>query len=330
MHLGIQGRRSDARARLSASAWIAGRCFCVTYLSETMEADRTILFADIVDSTGITEAIGNVASRSFIAEVLDELASITESVGGTVIKTIGDEIMTSFESPMDGISAAVDMQRAVAVRPSVEGNPCRIRIGLHAGSVLMEAGDVFGDVVNVAARVVGLAAGEQVLTTGSTMERVEKDAVPFRSLGVHGVRGRDERLHLCEVLWRGETAQMTVVAPKLERLPAAELHIQLGDQELSLKGDSGDSLSLGRGQECSLVVPSTNASRAHADVLCRGGRFYLDDHSTNGTYVRPDGANEIFVHRDQVQLQGSGLIRLGEPIAIKGPLDIEFRTEYEK
>ena len=293
-----------------------------------MEAERTILFADVVDSTGITEALGNVASRSYIAEILDELGTITASVGGTVIKTIGDEIMSAFESPMDGIAAAVDMQRALSARPPINGIHSRIRIGLHCGPVLLEKGDVFGDVVNVSARIAGLAAAEQVLTTGSTIERLGVGYVPYRSLGVHGVRGRDESLHLCEILWRGETAQMTVVAPKLFAVPKAELEIRVGDATLSLKGDSKDVLSLGRGAECSLVVASTSASRAHADVLSRGGRFYLDDHSTNGTYVRPEGANDIFVHRDQVLLQGSGLIRLGEPISVKGPLDIEYRTRY--
>jgi class 3 adenylate cyclase len=292
-----------------------------------MEAERTILFADVCDSTGITEALGNVVSRSYIAEILDELGSITNGSRGTVIKTIGDEIMSAFESPMDGIAAAVDMQRAVSSRPPINGIHSRIRIGLHSGTVLLDGGDVFGDVVNVSARVVGLAAAEQVLTTGPTIEKAGEALVPHRSLGVHGVRGRDERLHLCEILWRGETAQMTVVAPKLDRLKA-ELEIRLGDQNIALKGDAKAALSLGRGAECSLVVPSSSASRAHADVLSRGGRFYLDDHSTNGTYVRPEGANEIFVHRDQVLLQGEGLIRLGEPISVKGPLDIEYRTRY--
>jgi class 3 adenylate cyclase len=293
-----------------------------------MEAERTILFADVCDSTGITEALGNVASRNYIGEILDELGTITKAVGGTVIKTIGDEIMSAFESPMDGVAAAVDMQRAVSARPPINGIHSRVRIGLHSGPVLLEKGDVFGDVVNVSARIVGLAAAEQVLTTGSTIEQVGDRQIPYRSLGVHGVRGRDESLHLCEIMWRGETAQMTVVAPKLDRLPKGEFEIQLGDVRISLKGGSKDTLSLGRGAECSLVVPSASASRAHAEVLSRGGRFYLEDHSTNGTYVRPEGANEIFVHRDQVLLQGSGLIRLGEPISVKGPLDIEYRTRY--
>jgi class 3 adenylate cyclase len=291
-----------------------------------MEAERTILFADVCDSTGITEALGNVASRSYIAEILDELGAITRSARGTVVKTIGDEIMSAFQAPLDGIAAAVDMQRAVSRMPPLNGIPPRVRIGLHSGSVLLENGDFFGDVVNVSARVVGLAAAEQVLTTATTIEHAGDGLLPHRSLGVHGVKGRDERLHLCEILWRGETAQMTVVAPKLSSMHHAVLVIQLGDQELCLEGSSVDTLTVGRGAECSLVVPSTSASRAHADVVTRGGRFYLEDHSTNGTYVRPDGADEVFVHRDQVHLQGSGLVRLGEPISVKGPLDIEYRT----
>lgn len=292
-----------------------------------MEADRTILFADVSNSTGIFEAIGDQAAREYIGEILGEMASITQTVGGAVVKTIGDEIMSAFESPLDAVAAAVDMQRAMSARPPIDGIPSGIKIGLHAGPVIIEGGDMFGDVVNVAARVVSLAAADQVLTTAGTIERVEGENVPYRSLGVHGVRGRDERLHIVEVLWRGETAQMTVMAPKVTPIAQPELEVRLGDEVQVLESGSS-TMSLGRGKECALVVPSAAASRAHADILSRDGLFYLADHSTNGTYVRPEGARDIFVHRGEVLLQGSGLIRLGEAIAVKGPLDIEYRTRY--
>ena len=290
---------------------------------------RTILFADVCNSTGITEAIGDAESREFIGELLAELSVITEAQGGGVVKTIGDEIMSSFETPLQGISAAVDMQRAINARPPFAGMKTAIRVGLHAGPVIIENDDVFGDVVNVSARIAGLSAADQVLTTLETIQAAGDQALPHRSLGVHGVKGRDEQLNLCEVLWRGETAQMTVVAPKLELGPKPELEIVLGKERRSLESETGSTLSIGRGAECDLVVPIASASRAHANLMCRAGRFYLEDHSTNGTYVRPEGEREMFVHRDQVLLQGAGLIRLGEPIAVKGPLDIEYRTLYQ-
>jgi class 3 adenylate cyclase len=293
-----------------------------------METDRTILFADVCDSTGITEAMGDVASRKYIAAVLSELEGVTARSGGVVVKTIGDEIMCAFEHPPQALSAAVDMQRAMAARPPVNGILSRIKIGVHSGPVLLEREDVFGDVVNVAARIVALAAAEQVLTTGDTLDGLTIHDVPFRSLGRHHVRGRDEGLHLCEVLWRGDTSTLTAVAPKLEALPTPEIAFRMGDQALRMTADSTEPITLGRGGECSIVVPGDSASRAHAKVVRRAGRFYLEDHSTNGTYMKPHDGNEIFVHRDQVLLQGAGRIRLGEPISIKSPLDIEFETVY--
>lgn len=290
--------------------------------------DRAILFADVCNSTGITERLGDVDSRNLIAAILDDLGAATAEHGGVVVKTIGDEIMSAFPSPFEGVSAAVGMQRIMNARAPVQGLATAVRIGVHWGPVVIESEDVFGDVVNVAARVVALSAADQILTTETTLAASDQP-VPHRSLGVHGVRGRDEQLHLCEVLWRGETSQMTVMAPKLDLAPRARLEISLGDDSRALGSDGVDSLSIGRGAECDLVVPSAQASRAHADIVRRGGRFYLDDHSTNGTYLKPEGGREMFVHRDQVLLQGSGMIRLGEPIAVKGPLDIEYRTVYQ-
>ena len=74
----------------------------------------------------------------------------------------------------------------------------------------------------------------------------------------------------------------------------------------------------------------SSASRAHAKVVRRGSRFYLEDHSTNGTYLVGVDGNEIFVHRDQVLLQGAGRIRLGEPTGEPGPLDIQYKTVFRE
>ena len=197
--------------------------------------------------------------------------------------------------------------------------------------MVLEGGDLFGDAVNVAARVAGLAAADQILTTGDTVKRVAEEgpAPGHRSLGTHGVRGRDEPLQLVELIWRDEGTQMTILAPRLDTGPKRELTIRMGDQVRTLASDSTEPLSLGRGTDCTLMVPSSSASRAHADIHSRGGLFYLEDHSTNGTYIRPGDGNELYVHRNQALLQGEGTIRLGEPMSEADPLDIAYRTQLK-
>ena len=295
-----------------------------------MEADRAILFADIVNSTGITEAIGDVESRRHFASILDELGAIAAGLSGRVVKTIGDEIMCVFESHEDALRAAVEMQRALGRRPAIGGIPSAVKIGVHAGPVILEEGGVFGDVLNVAARVIGMAAAEQLLTTGDTLQGIDPTEIRFRSLGNHQVRGRDVPLHVCEILWRDETEGMTAVAPNLNKLPAPEMQLSIGSTVISMTSKTNDPLTLGRGEDSDFVVPGSSASRAHAKVVRRGSRFYLEDHSTNGTYLVGVDGNEIFVHRDQVLLQGAGRIRLGEPTGEPGPLDIQYKTVFRE
>lgn len=290
-----------------------------------MHEDRTILFADVCGSTRLIEALGDDEGWQVIVGILRELSRVTELLRGTVIKTIGDEILSAFESPLDAIAAAIDMQRTMQDRTAPHGHLIEIQIGLNAGPVLLEAGDVFGDVVNVAARVTAISAGGQVLTTSHTLARTQGTYIPSRSLGEHGVRGREERLHIYEILWREETTQLTTVAPKLEKDRANRVELRFRDLVRSMSSGSGESLSLGRGVRNALVVPDAEASRAHAVITARSSRFYLADHSANGTYVLPDGGTEIFIHRDEVLLQGAGAIRLGGAFSEAGPLDIEYR-----
>ncbi len=290
-----------------------------------MQVDRTILFADVCGSTRLIEGLGDDKGQQVIGGVLEELGGVTELLRGTVIKTIGDEILTTFESPFDAIAAAVDMQRTMQERTAPHGyHPIEIRIGVHSGTVIFEDGDVFGDVVNVAARVAAISAAGQVLTTSHTLSRTQGTDIPSRSLGEHPVRGREQRLHLYEILWREETTQLTTVAPKLDRDLAHRVELRFGDLVRSMSSGSAESLSLGRGVRNTFVVPDTGASRAHAKITARSGRFYLADQSTNGTYVLPDGGTEIFVHRDEVLLQGTGAIRLGGAFSETGPLDIQY------
>jgi len=281
--------------------------------SPAAAASRTILFADVSGSTRIIETAGDVTGRAFVAGILDEVSRITDDYGGTVIKTIGDEVMSSFEEAVDAVGAAVQMQRVVRTRESLGDVLPRIKIGLHSGEVIVEPDDLFGDAVNVATWVVSMAKADQILTTALTFDALEGVGIPTRSLGSHDARGRGAALEIVEVLWEINPDELTTLGRSQKRqASASHFELRIGDSTvIELAGGGGSVHSLGREEENEIVVPDTSASRFHADIIVRGGRFYLSDHSTNGTYVRPDGGVEMFVHRDEVLLGGEGTIRLG-------------------
>ena len=130
---------------------------------------------------------------------------------------------------------------------------------------------------------------------------------------------------LREILWQENPDQLTALAPPREAATPDDLVVNLGDATLALPGVGSPPQSLGRGDENALVVADTSASRSHAQITVRAGRFYISDHSTNGTYVRPDGGDVLFVHRDEVLLNGQGTIRLGRAFSDPDGLTLEYR-----
>src|SRR6188508_3364201 len=132
---------------------------------------QTILFADVAGSTRLFETKGDVEARRLCSMVLDALSVICQQYGGRVIKTIGDEIMCTIPTALDGLLAARDMQRKMA----------RDINFVRDGPALEENGDVYGDAVNTAARMASLAKREQIVTTASTVTGVDK-APETRSL----------------------------------------------------------------------------------------------------------------------------------------------------
>lgn len=295
-----------------------------------MGTDGTVLFADVCRSTQLTELVGDAEARALIGGVLDDLAAITERAGGRLVKTIGDEVMSVFPGAVQGLRASAEMHRAVSGRRPVPEFTMRLRIGVHQGPILEKDGDVFGDVVNVASRLTSLAAADQVLTTRETVQSVSADEFRWRSLGEHRVRGREGALQLCEFLWHADTISLTTQAPRPSERRVPNLLCRVGAKMLIIRHDRVDPVTLGRGSECDFVLLGSSVSRTHARIFQRGGLFFVEDQSTNGTFVKPAGAEEIFVHREKVLLQGEGVIGLGRSTSeTGGGTEVEYRTTYE-
>lgn len=276
---------------------------------------RAVLFADIAGSTTLYEALGDAVAKRLIDESLAALAILTRRHGGRVIKTIGDEIMCVFDSAERGFHAAVDMQQKIDSMPIVSGSKRRIRVGFHVGTVIEENGDVFGDTVNIAARMAGLARGMQIMTSHSTV-----NALPLplrgrtRSIASVSVKGKADDMQVCEVLWQDEDdLTMTVAAMSVTSINAELAHqlvLRHGTDQIML--DIGrTSVGMGRDLGSDIVISDPKASRHHARIEKRRDKFFVADQSTNGTFVTFLGEREIALHREEIMLRGSGQIRFG-------------------
>src|SRR6266446_2052231 len=132
----------------------------------------TVLFADVSGSTRLYGTEGDAAALDAIGRCIERLSQAAESIGGRVLKTIGDEVMVLFPTPDAAASAASEMHAAVDTLPPVNGNKLGVRIGFHSGPVIQRDNDVFGDTVNLAARLVEQAQKGQILTSQETAQQL--------------------------------------------------------------------------------------------------------------------------------------------------------------
>ena len=294
------------------------------------QAERTIVFADVCESTRLFERYGNEQALRIVGRALALLSEETHRRVGTVVKTIGDEVMATFAEAEAAAEAAAAMQRAVRADTSLAtAGGLRIKIGLHAGPVLLEANDVYGDAVNVAARMTSLAKADQILMTRTTVERLPAQLrEQTRSLGRAAVRGKEKPVELCELLWQPNRDTLTnVITPweELRQQHEGRLVLRYGAQEFVVRPDAPP-FRIGRSPSNDLTTQDPNASRSHAVIEFANGYYVLADRSTNGTYLRL-GAEEIYLHRDQIPLMREGAISLGQAHASAGPEVIHYRCE---
>lgn len=277
-----------------------------------------ILFADVEGSTALYERLGDAQALARIGPCLARMKAIAVGGQGRVVKSIGDGLMCSFPRAADALRAAVDMQIAQTDRD----DGLVLRLGFHGGEVIMRDGDVFGDTVNVSARIAELAKGEQILTTGPTVTMLpEYLKHGLRRVGHFDVRGKEQPLDSFEVIWRWseDLTVMEVDGASQIDTPPAQLILNYRGREIELSAADRE-YTIGREPGCDLVIPQSRASRLHGRIEFRGGVFVLLDLSANGTYVHFNGDREFVLRRSFVPLRGSGRIGLG---ASTGGLGLE-------
>jgi class 3 adenylate cyclase len=279
------------------------------------EIEVAILFADVVGSTKLYEQLGDLRARDMVGACIEVMRGATDQNNGSVIKTMGDEIMATFASADDALNAAAQMQKQISVHPSLrlDDHTVAIRIGCNFGPVVVENRDIFGSAVHTANRMTSQAKAGQIMTTASMVDQLSAEwRASVRQIDIATLKGRSSEVALFEVLWQPEeTTSMVPTIAARERTAKSRMRLRYQGQEVFVD-ESRANVNIGRAEDNDLVVKGTLISRLHARVEVSRNKFLLVDQSTNGTFVLGKDGEEAFVRRDSMQIRGEGLIGLGK------------------
>ncbi|HJQ59622.1 MAG TPA: adenylate/guanylate cyclase domain-containing protein, partial [Vineibacter sp.] len=172
---------SQRRPSLTAKHLLTNQTFRELYKTDMLDVDQrlkigslTVLFTDLKGSTELYERVGDLVAFDLVREHFNTLHDIVAAEGGAVVKTIGDAVMATFLTPDHALAAALRMREAMRKLNASHGrDDLLLKIGIHEGPCLAvtlnERQDYFGQTVNIASRVQGLASTPSILATGSVI-----------------------------------------------------------------------------------------------------------------------------------------------------------------
>lgn len=291
----------------------------------------SILFVDLVGSTALYDSLGDFEAKKIITPVLDSLMDLIQSNQGTVIKTIGDEIMCTFIQPDHAAQCGVQMQEQLKER-ALSGeseHPLTVKIGFNTGPVIPEDGDVFGNAVNLAARMVSQAKSKQILTTRETLDQLSiQHRECARFVDKVEVKGIQEEIEIYEILGFEDTMHTTISFghEQSSSEPQAKLFLRYQNQDYVVDRVQR-CVKIGRDQINDISCADAGVSRLHCKVELSKNEFKLIDNSTNGTYIQPAEGDVIHCRRSESVLGLQGSIRLGKALDADQTHVIEYRLE---
>ncbi len=176
-------------------------------IRERFRKEFTILFTDICGYTHYMETRGDIRGRAMLQKHNDIVFPLVEKHHGVVIKTIGDAVMATFDVPQEAVRAGADIQNGLYEynQNTETTEEIHVKIGINTGHVLVDDADVFGDAVNVAARIQGKAGKDEILISGNLFERVRGSAdFLCRFHDTVELKGKAQPAELYQVIWKDE------------------------------------------------------------------------------------------------------------------------------
>lgn len=287
-------------------------------------AEVTVVFADLTGSTGVFESLGNAKATQAITRLTQWIGKVCEAYRGHVVKYLGDGVLVVFPANADAVDAVTELQRVHRdrIRNWPEQLKMRLQLGVARGEIVEQDGDCFGDAVNLASRLSDLSGPDQILATENVINQLPPDTlVRSRNLGAMEIRGRVESCMVHRIEWQSEvlsesfTVPATLSAASVAKPGSPAASIELSWLDINTAFVSNElPIFLGRDHDAEFVVQDPRVSRRHARIEWRAGKFYLEDVSSYGTWVRfADSAAVVALRRQECVLLLEGEIALGAP-----------------
>lgn len=282
-----------------------------------MAKDIGIIFADISGTTRLHRKIGTAEAKHQLERYVKRMERAIESFKGRVAQAPVDEMVATFESADDAVSAAIETQRRLQELPPLSGVRLSIRVGVHFGSVEEGSGRLSGSAVDVGRALLNLAGVDQIVTCAQTAEALSKllrDSL--YSMDGMSLSMPDGNQQVYQVAWQSEPIrQSAVMLTGSSASGGLKLPMRLAlrwDGKAYLVDASTSQMQIGRDRECDLRMQGSKVSRKHARIEMRPKEgFVLVDESSNGTYLFVDGVGESRLHNEEAALHGHGRIAFG-------------------
>jgi adenylate cyclase len=278
----------------------------------------TVWFADVIGSTSLYERLGDRAAFSQVDRCLKLMQRAVLGAEGRVVKLTGDGVMAIFDTPDDALAAAIELNLELEQLPVSRGHGLGVRIGFIAGEVVESNGDIFGDTVNIAARLCQIASATSAMTSQETAAMIDlTHADRMRPLPPRRIKGVQRPVAVCELVC-GQMNDLTIFASSgaggfdFDAPDAHRLVPRMGGRSWRVGGEVLR-LSVGRDPACEVLTREPLASRRHCDIEQRGDAFVLIDRSSNGTFVSGAERAEFMLHRDETVLPDHGWLSFGQP-----------------
>ena len=286
--------------------------------TDSGKRETTVLFADLIGAADLYTKAGDAAGGEAIKKCVERLRKAVYDcgAGGRVMHVKGDKVMVLVTTPDIAADAAVAMHSAMEDVAPVQGTKLALGIGFHHGPVIQKDNDVFGDTVNLAARLVEQAANGQIITTEETGKRLAPlYRAWMRKLYSIEIRGRSGEVALCELVWRADDSATQYAKNRApESVAKSALTLRYKGQKMVRRREK-ELITIGREDNCGLVIGETNASRQHCTIERRKDKFVLSDHSANGTFITIEGEKEVELQREDFVLSRRGVLTFGQPRA---------------